>query len=80
MTRAASPRSRLAIALMLILLLTSSTARACPFCESETAEQVREQIVDDNLGTSIIGIVLPFVLVAGIVTFIHFGPFYRGKR
>ncbi len=55
-------------------LLWTSSAWACPLCESETGERVRAGIFDADFGTNLAVTLLPFPLFLGIVALIHFGP------
>ncbi len=48
-------------------------ASACPVCNSETGEQVRAGLLDGNLALNLLAVVLPFVVLAGVTTVIHFG-------
>ena len=56
----------------------STTALACPVCDTGTGEQVRAGILDGNFGRTLLGVVLPFPILLGVVALIHFGlPWQR---
>ena len=55
-------------------VLCTSSAWACPLCESETGERVRAGIFGDDFGSNLAVTLLPFPLFLGIVALIHFGP------
>lgn len=58
----------------ILAVLISATASACPVCSSETAEEVRSELVDENLGVSVVAIVSPFVVAVGTVVLVQFLP------
>jgi hypothetical protein len=57
-----------------VALLLASPATACPLCESETGQQVRAAIFDDDFGKKVFLTLLPFPVLAGIVALIYYGP------
>ncbi|MGF1632923.1 MAG: hypothetical protein ACFCVE_03655 [Phycisphaerae bacterium] len=61
---------------MAICLLFSfgGVVRACPVCDGDTGQQVRAELVDENLGVSLLATVVPFGVVLGVVAAVHFGP------
>lgn len=74
------PMSRPTLKLLLLSpLLLPTVASACPVCDSEVGQQVREELVDDNLPVSLAATTLPFVAVAGFVAAVHFAPSRRGR-
>ncbi len=66
----------------IVLLGTiSPAARACPLCDSSQAVDVRAGLVDDFTPTTLAAVVAPFVIVAGIISMVHFGvPNWSSKR
>jgi hypothetical protein len=67
---------RLNLILMTVLVVqsaTASTSTACPVCDTGTGEQVRAGILDENFGSTLLTVLLPFPIVLGVVAMIHFG-------
>jgi hypothetical protein len=56
-----------------LLLLVADEARACPFCESATAEQVRAGLFDENFIYNFAAVLLPFPVLLLIIAWIHLG-------
>ena len=57
------------------------TPLACPLCDTTTAQQVRAGLLDQHLGVSVVGVLLPFAIVFAIVAVVHFGwPWEWRKR
>lgn len=65
--------------LFVLLLGQSSVVNACPLCDSERAKEVRAGLLDQDLGTNLFAATLPFVVLAGVVGIVHFGPFRKTK-
>lgn len=59
--------------LFLAQLLNPELALACPFCHTETGEQVRAGIFDQDFGKNLVMTLLPFPIFAGIVLLLHSG-------
>lgn len=57
------------ILLTLILLLFSVFTMACPFCDSDTADDIRALILGPDLLLNVFTVILPFI-VFGILTII----------
>lgn len=56
----------------LIALMIPTFSFACPLCHTSTADQVRAGIVSTSLdGSTIIGLISPFVIVGIIIMFMH---------
>lgn len=55
-----------------LIILPMSSAVACPFCESETAAQVRAGIFNDHFGMNVLLTLLPFPILLAIVALIYF--------
>jgi hypothetical protein len=47
-------------------------AVACPYCDTETGQQVRAGIFNDQFWSNVTVTVLPLLFLAGIVALIHF--------
>lgn len=62
-------RSAAAVSLMLLAL----PASACPVCQSDTGQQVRQGIFDGRFGMNLFITLLPFPILVGIVLAIYFG-------
>lgn len=63
-----------------LLLIVAPEALGCPFCESEIGKQVEAGIFNDDFARNVLATLLPFPILLGIVTLIHFGlPWSRGK-
>ncbi len=54
--------------------LFTSTAAACPFCQSQTADKVRAGILDEDFGYHAFALAAPFPVLIGILLLIYFGP------
>ncbi len=59
--------------------LFSQKIFACPLCHTETGVQVNRGIFDENFLLNLSYSVLPFLVLAGLVSGVHFG-FIRLKR
>jgi hypothetical protein len=66
-------RNRMQFILTGTAMLLSQSAVACPLCRSETAKAIRAGLIDENLPISLAATLAPFLLVLGIVGFVHFG-------
>lgn len=64
------PRVAMSIA---VALAWVSFASACPFCQSDTGQQVRAGIFGEDFAYNLMATILPFVLFLAIVAAIHFG-------
>ena len=74
---------RLNLILMTVLAVqaaTASTSTACPVCDTGTGEQVRAGILDENFGSTLMTVLLPFPILLGVVAMIHFGLPRPGAR
>ena len=56
-----------------VLTAVTTTAMACPVCNTDTGQQVRAGIMDGNFGVSLLATLLPFAVVLGVVAIIQFG-------
>ena len=54
-------------------LAFAPAASACPFCRSETGEQVKAGLFNEDFGYNLFLTLLPFPVLLGIVALIHFG-------
>lgn len=63
-------------ALICVLLLTASTAMACPVCDGgpDGINEVKNGIFNCQLLLRAAAVLAPFPVFAGIVVFIYFGP------
>jgi hypothetical protein len=59
-------------------LSATDCASACPWCETQTAAQVRAAIFDGNFLSHAVQTVLPLVVLALIVAAVYFWPSSRG--
>ena len=57
-----------------VLSTVTTTAMACPLCDTGTGERVRAGIMDGNGGVGLVATLLPFAVVLGVTAVIHFGP------
>jgi hypothetical protein len=66
----------------LVLGAVSAVAvRACPFCDSSQAVEVRAGLADDITPTTLAAVAAPFVIVASVISVVHFGlPNWSSKR
>ena len=55
-----------------VLAAAPVSALACPVCDSPVAEQVRAAIADDDFGSNLLAVVLPFLVFRGAVAVIRF--------
>jgi hypothetical protein len=58
----------------------ASSALACPVCETDTGQQVREGIFNSDFGGTLAAMVLPFLVLASVVAVIHGGTPARTQR
>ena len=61
------------IACLVIVLVVSATAAACPVCDTETGKDVRAGIFDEDFGRNAVLTLLPFPVLLAAVAMIHFG-------
>ncbi len=54
------------------VLVFASAASACPFCESETGQQVKAGIFNDQFWGNVLLTLLPFPVLLAIVALIYF--------
>ena len=74
-----------AVGSVVAVLLSTSSALACPFCESETGQQVRTGIFNDQFWSNVTLTLLPLLVLLGIVALIYFDlswlwPKMHGER
>ena len=62
------------------VLVCASTASACPFCESETGQQVKAGIFNDHFWSNVLLTVLPFPILLAIVALIYFDVSWPWKQ
>jgi hypothetical protein len=65
---------------VLLALSLAVPAAACPVCPSETGEQVRAGLLDRDWRSGVLATLAPFVVVFGVVAWIHFGDAPRGRK
>jgi hypothetical protein len=54
---------------------------ACTVCDSTAGQEVRAGLVNGDIVSNLLAVLLPFVAFAGVVAFVHFCPATRrGKR
>ena len=73
-------KKRIACWVAVSSLFFVGTAGACPVCDTGTGREVRAELVDENLGVSVLATVAPFAVVLGVVAAVHFGPPRVGRR
>ena len=61
------------IVTMHLVCLWSSIALACPFCDSQTAEQVRAAIFNEDFVYHLAAAFAPLPVFLGILALIYFG-------
>lgn len=61
------------------IVLAASEALGCPVCDSNTGQQVRAGVFDDDLPFNTLAAMLPFAILLGIVAVVHFGG-GRGEK
>jgi hypothetical protein len=74
--------SRLGVRMTAALLLSTAApgdAAACPMCDAGTGQQVRAGLFDDQIGRNLLATLLPFPIVLGVVSAIHFDWFARRR-
>ncbi len=57
----------------LMLALPALPGNACPICETDTGQQVRQGIFDGSFGWNVFVTLLPFPILLGVVLAIYFG-------
>ena len=70
---------RRTVALFIVLLMSSSAA-ACPFCNSSTAEQVRASIFNSDLGYHLGVSLAPFLIFIAVLFLIYYSPASRSIK
>ena len=65
------------VAALSFVLAGPSCADACPFCESNTAEQVRSGIFNDDFGYHLGVAVAPFPVLIAALLLIYYWPASR---
>ena len=65
---------------VLAVLLSASSALACPFCESETGQQVKAGIFNDQFWGNVMLTGLPFPILLAIVALIYFDVSWTWKK
>ena len=56
---------------LIVLLLNLASAAACPFCKSETGQQVKAGIFNDQFLGNVLLTLLPFPILLAIVALIY---------
>lgn len=69
-----------AAASLLALSVATSSAVACPFCESETGRQVQAGIFDEQFWGNVLLTLLPFPVLLVVVALIYFDLSWLWKR
>lgn len=54
------------------VLLSASSAVACPFCQSETGQQVKAGIFNDQFWGNVLLTLLPFPILLAVIALIYF--------
>jgi hypothetical protein len=65
---------------LIVILLNLPAAAACPFCESETGQQVKAGIFNDHFWLNVLLTLLPFPILLAIVALIYFDVPWRWKQ
>ena len=65
---------------MSVQWLAASAALACPVCDTDTGQQVRAGIFDEDFARNLLLTLLPFPVLLTIVAAIHFGLPGRAAR
>lgn len=60
-------------ACLLLAAFSPVTVYACPFCDSSQAVEVRAGLADEFTPTTLAAVTLPFLIVASVISVIHFG-------
>jgi len=76
---ARQPRARLAW-LVAALVAVGETAAACTVCDTATGEAVRAGIFDAQFVPTLLSLLIPFPILAGVGAAIHFGWPGRWRR
>lgn len=70
-----------ALTALLTSLTFATTALACPVCDSDTGQEVRDGIFNEDFLTDAAAVLLPVPVLIGIVMAIHYGlPFAWRRR
>ena len=64
----------------ILMMCCPAVALACPFCNSTTAERVREGIFNADFGYYLAVSAAPFPILLGIVMGIYFAPSQRDAK
>ena len=73
-------RAACSCAIALTTMLRASVADACPFCDSQIAEQVRAGIFNADFGYHLAVSLAPFPVFIGILLLIYHSPTSRSPR
>ena len=73
-------RGACSCAIAVTTMLRASVADACPFCDSQTSEQVRAGIFNADFGYHLAVSLAPFPVLIGILLLIYHGPTSRSPR
>ncbi len=63
-----------------LVVLVSSSAAACPFCNSNTAEQVRAGIFNSDFGYHLGVSLTPFFIFNAVLFLVYYLPIGRSKK
>jgi hypothetical protein len=58
---------------LVVLAIHTPNATACPVCNTNTGQQVRAGIFDQDFARNLLATLLPFPLLFGAVAAIHYG-------
>lgn len=59
---------------LLVTCFLSTSAFACPLCNTGTGQQVRAGLFDGHFGSNLLLVLLPFPIFIGIALLLYFGP------
>lgn len=72
--------NRMKSALLLLLSVVSVSCQACPFCNTTTAAQIRDQLTGPDLFMNILVLLLPFFIAGIAIVLVYTGKLRVGRK
>lgn len=62
-----------------LVLLSASPISACPVCQTDAGQRVRDGIFNNEFGGTLLAMALPFLVIAAVVGLIYSGPPWESR-